>query len=123
LGGQFGAQPLLVEDAGRVRLPWLALIEVANVFPHLAAIGPNIVLNEPGKAGRKGGVELSAVNPAGEVLYHPQAPILGVAPGPVGVVKPVARQNPGPVEEIVDEAVDRDHLFPDVAVVPPRASR
>jgi hypothetical protein len=39
------------------------------------------------------------------------------------VVKPVARQNSGSVKEVMDEAVDRNHLFPDVAVVPPRASR
>jgi hypothetical protein len=52
-------------------LPGLALVQVAYVFPTLPAIRPNIVLNEPREVGRKGRVELSAVNPAGQVLYHP----------------------------------------------------
>ena len=78
-----------------------------------------MVLNEPGEAGWKGRIELPAVNPAGQVLYHPQAPVLGVAPGPVSVVELVAVQNPGPVEEVVDEAVDGDHVRPDLPVVPP----
>jgi hypothetical protein len=91
-----------VEDAGRVRLSWLALIEVANVFPHLAAIGPNMVLNEPGEVGWEGWIELSAVNSIGEILNHPQAPFLCMATGPIGMVELVVVQNPGPVEEVVD---------------------
>jgi hypothetical protein len=109
----------LVEDAVSIWFSGLALVPVANVFPSLAAIGPNIVLNKPGKAGRKGGVELSAVDPAGEVLYHPQAPVLGVAPGAIRMVELVAVQNPGPMEEVVYQAVDRNHVRPHPPVVPP----
>ena len=107
-----------MEDAGRVRLPGLALVQVANVFPALAAISPDVVLNEPGEVGREGRIELPAVNPAGEVVDHPQTPGVGVAPGPVGMVSPVVRQNPGPVEESVDQAVDRNHVETHLAVVP-----
>lgn len=82
-----------------------------------------MVLNEPGKIGREGRIELPAVNPVGEVLYHPQTPVGGVAPGPVGVVELVAVQNPGPVEEVVDEGIDRNHVGPDLAVVPTGVSR
>jgi hypothetical protein len=82
-----------VEDAVRVRLPRLALVPVTNVFPIFGTIGPYLVLHEPGKGGRKGGVELPAVNSIGEVVYHPQAFIGGVATGPVSVVKLVAVQN------------------------------
>jgi len=84
---QHGAKLLLVEKTYRVRLAGLALVAVANVFPALPAIGPNMVLNESGKVGWKGGVELPAVNPAGEVLNHPQTPVLREAPGPIGVVE------------------------------------
>jgi hypothetical protein len=71
-----------------------------------------MVLNEPGKTGREGRIELPAVNSIGEVLYHPQAPVLRVAPGPVGVVELVSTQYPSPVEEVVNEAVDRNHVGP-----------
>jgi hypothetical protein len=108
----------MMEDAGRVRLPRLALVQVANVFPGLAAISPNVVLNEPGKEGGEGGVELPAVNVAGQVLYHPQTSGSTVAPGPIGMVSPVVGQNPGPVEEVVHQAVDGNHLMADAAVVP-----
>ena len=77
-----------------------------------------MVLNEPGKVGREGRVELPAVNVAGQVLYHPQTPLSAVAPGPVGMVKLVAVQNPGPVEEVVDQAVDGNHVETHAAVVP-----
>ena len=95
-----------MENAGRVRLSWLALDTVTNIFPALAAKGPNIVLNEPGEVGWEGRIELPAVNSIGEVVYHPQAPVLTVTPGPVTVVELVAVQNPGPVEEVVNQAVD-----------------
>ena len=76
-----------------------------------------------GKSGWEGRVELPAVNPVGEVVYHPQAPVLSVAPGSIGVVELVAVQNPGPVEEVVDQAVDGNHVGPDPPVVPPGISR
>ena len=69
VGAAAARTTVLVEDAGRVRLPRLALVQVADVFPGLAAISPDVVLNEPGKVGRQGRIELPAVNPAGEVLY------------------------------------------------------
>ena len=107
-----------MEDAGRVRLPGLALVQIADVLPALAAISPDVVLNEPGKVGREGRIELPAVNPAGEVVYHPQTPSFGVAPVPIGMVNPVVGQDPGPVEESVHQAVDRNHVEAHVAVVP-----
>jgi hypothetical protein len=122
LGRQLRAQLLLVENAGRVRLPDFALVPVANVFPALAAIGPNIVLNETRKVGREGRIELPAVNSGREVVYDSQAPFLGVAPGSIGVVELVTAKYPGPVEEVVDEGVYRDHVLPDPPVVPPGVS-
>ena len=71
-----------------------------------------MVLNEPGEVGWKGGIELPAVNVFGQVLYHPQAPLLSVAPGSIGMVELVAVQNPGPVKEVVDQAVDGNHVRP-----------
>ena len=82
--------------------------------PALPAIRPNVVLNEPGEVGWEGRIELSAVNVFGQVLHHPQAPVGGVAPGSIGVVELVAVKYPGPVEEVVDEGVDRNHVAPDL---------
>ena len=82
MGWQLGTQPLLVEDAGWVRLTRLALVPVAYVFPALPAIGPNVVLHEPGEVGREGRVELPAVNSIGEVLYHPKHPFWAWHRGP-----------------------------------------
>ena len=115
---QLRTQPLLVEDAGRVRFSGLALVQIADVFPALAAVGPNVVLYEPGKVGREGRVELPAVNAAGQVLYHPQTSGGGVVPGPVGMVKLVVSQDPGPVEEGVHQSVDGNHVQALLAVVP-----
>ena len=112
-----------MEDAGRVRLTLLAIDPVANIFPALAAVGPNMVLNEPGKVGWESRIELPAVNPIGEVVYDSQAPVLSVAPRSIGVVELVTAKYPGPVEEVVDEAVDRNHVGPDLAVVPPWINR
>ena len=61
---------------------------------------------------------MSAVNMLGQVLYHPQTPLLSVAPGSIGVVELVAVQNSGPVKKGVHEAVDGYHVGPDLAVVP-----
>lgn len=118
LGQQLGAPPLLAEDAGRVRLAGVALVAVANVFAVFGAIGPYVVLNEPGKVGWKGGIELPAVNAVGQVLYHPHTPLFRVAARSIGMVELAAIQNSGPVQEVVNQAVDGNHVKPHLAVVP-----
>ena len=39
------------------------------------------------------------------------------------MVELVTVQNPGPVKEVVDQAIDRNHVRPDPPVVPPGISR
>jgi len=77
-----------------------------------------MVLDQPGEVRWEGGVKLPAVNATGQVLNHPQTPFFRVAPGPIGVVKLVKTQYPGPVEEIVHQAVDGNHVQTHSAVVP-----
>jgi hypothetical protein len=81
-----------------------------------------MVLHEPGEVGWEGRIEFPAVNPVGQVLYNPQAPVLSVAPGTIGMVHLITIENPGPVEEVVNQAVDGNHVLPDPPVVPPGIS-
>jgi hypothetical protein len=76
-----------------------------------------------GKWAGRGGIELPAVNPAREVLYHPKAAILSVAPGPIGMVELIVVEDSGPVEEVVDQAVDGNQVESHSMVVPARVTK
>ena len=45
-----------------------------------------------------------------------------MAPGPISMLQLVIVQNPGPVEEVVDQAVDGNHVEAYVTVVPARVA-
>jgi hypothetical protein len=81
------------------------------------------VLDEPGERRWE-----PAVEPPGVDLLSDRFDDVGAATRPVagdaaGVVGPEPGQDPGPVQEIVDQGVDRDHAAADLAPSAPVAAK
>ena len=101
-------------------MPVIDPVAVADVEALLAAITPDRVLHEPRKYLWEAAVELPSIDVLGN-----QANDIGTAAWPVtaGTVKMGGLepgQDPGSVQEIVDQGIDRNQLQPDFE--PPRAN-
>jgi hypothetical protein len=86
------------------------LIAIADIKPLLGAIPPDGVLNEPRKSVRKLRVELPGIDLSGDRLDDLSAAARSVTGNPVAVAGAEPVQNAGPVQEIVHQGVDRDHV-------------
>jgi hypothetical protein len=99
-----------VHSAGCV-LTTVAIVDpvaVAGVVAFLRAISPNGVLNEPRKAARIALAEFSCVNSVGNALNNVRALTRSVTHDPVGVLSRKPAQDPGAVQKIVNQRVNRD---------------
>ena len=85
------------------------LIAVTDAKTLLGAIVPDRMLNEPRKRPGKPPVELLGVDLPGDGFDDFGAAASLVAGDAVGVVGLESVQDPGPVQEIVNECIDRDH--------------
>jgi hypothetical protein len=103
--------------------PVVDLIAVANVEALLGAVSPDRVLNKPRKGPWKPSVELPGVNVLGDRFDDFGATARPVAREAIGMVGSEPVQDPGPVEEIVHEGVDRDHAAADFEPAAPTAWR
>jgi len=81
-------------------------IAIANVEAVLGAIPPDRALHEPWKRRRKDGIELAGVNVGCKQMENPSAPSRPVAPISVRVVGAQPLQDPGSMQEIMDQGVD-----------------
>ena len=91
-------------------MPVVEPVTVANVEALLAAVAPDRELDEPGKYLRKGAIELPRVDFAGDQPHNVGAAAWPVTAGPVGMGGLEPGQDPGPVQEIVDQGIDGDQL-------------
>ena len=98
----------------------IELVAVANVEALLTAIPPNRELHEPGKYLRETAVELPSVDLAGDQPDNLGAAAWPVAARAVGMGGLEPSQDPGPVQEIVDQSIDRNQV--DADFQPPRAN-
>ena len=83
------------------------LIAVANGEAGLGAVPPDRTLHEPRKRRRKSRIELAGVDVGCKEMENFSASSRPVASIPVWVVSAQPVENPGSVQEIVDEGVDR----------------
>jgi hypothetical protein len=81
-------------------------IAVANGEAVPGTIPPDRVLHEPGKRRREGRIELASVNVRREQTENAGAPSRPVAPISVGMVGAQPPQDPGSVQETMDQGVD-----------------
>jgi hypothetical protein len=88
--------------------PVVNLIAVADVEALLGAVPPDRVLNEPRERRWEPAVELPGVDPLGDRFDDVGAAAWPVAGDAIRVVGPEPVQDPGPVQEIVHQGVDRD---------------
>ncbi len=101
----------------------MAVIEpvaVADVEALLAAIAPDRELDEPGEDLRETAVELTSIDLCGNQPHNIGAAIWPVAAGAVGMGRVEPSQDPGPMQEIVDQGIDGDQVHPNFQ--PPRAN-
>ena len=101
-------------------LPVIEPVAVANVEALLAAIPPDRELDEPRENGREGRIERTGVDLLGSTGNDFGAAACPVAAGAVRVGSLEAPQDPGPVQEIVDQGIDRNQVHADFQ--PPRAN-
>ena len=101
-------------------MPVIDPVAVADVEALLAAIAPDCELHEPGEDLRKIAVELTSVDLVGNQPDNVGAAAWPVTAGPVGMGGLEPGQDPGPVQEIVDQGIDRDQVHADFE--PPRAN-
>ena len=81
-------------------------IAVADVQAALGAVTPDRALHEPRKRRRENRIELPSIDLRRQQAENAGAPSRLVASVPVRVVGTEAAQNPGPVQEIMDQRVD-----------------
>jgi hypothetical protein len=81
-------------------------IAVADVEAVLGAIPPDRALHEPWKRRGEGRIELSSIDVGREQAENASAPSRPVAAVSVRVVGAQPPQDPGSVQEIMDEGVD-----------------
>ena len=108
----FSAQSYAITAAKQLAMPVVATgvvvdaIAVANVEAVLGAIPPDRALHEPRKRRREGRIELAGIDVGCE-----QSENVGASPGPVaplavGMVGAKPPQDPGSMQEIMDQGVD-----------------
>lgn len=83
-------------------------IALADVEAILGAIPPDCALHEPRKCRREGWVELSSINLGREQAENSGASSRLIATSSVRVVGTEPPQDPGSVQEIMDQGVDGD---------------
>ena len=83
-------------------------IPVTDIEAVLGAVPPDCALHEPRKCHREGRIELPSIDIRGEEPENAGAPSRLIAPVAVRMIGAEALQDPGPVEEIVDQGVDSD---------------
>ena len=101
-------------------IPVIDPVAVADVEALLAAIPPDRELYEPGENRRESAVELPSVDLAGNQPDNVGAAAWPVAAGPVGMGGLEPAQDPGPVQEVVDQGIDGDQVHANFQ--PPRAN-
>ena len=101
-------------------MPVIEPVTVANAEALLAAIPPDRELDEPGEDRRETAVELPSVDLAGDQSHNIGAAAWPVAAGPVRMGSLEPSQDPGPVQKVMDQGIDRDQLHADFQ--PPRAN-
>jgi hypothetical protein len=101
-------------------MPVIDPVAVADVEALLAAIPPDREFHEPGEDLREGTVELPGVDLAGNQPDNVGAAAWPVTAGTVRMGGLEPGQDPGPVQEIVDQGIDRDQVHADFQ--PPRAN-
>jgi hypothetical protein len=87
-------------------------IAVANGEAVPGAIPPDRVLHEPGKRRREGRIELPSIDVRREQAENAGAPSRPVALVSVRMVGAQPLQDPGSVQEIMDQGVDRTKVAP-----------
>ena len=83
-------------------------IAVANGEAVLGAVPPDRVLHEPGKRRGEGRIELASINARDEQTENAGAPSRPIAPVPIRMVGAQPPQDPGSVQDIMDQGVDGD---------------
>src|SRR5436189_5840840 len=101
-------------------MPVIDPVAVADVEALLAAIPPDRELHEPGENLREAAVKLPSVDLAGDQPDNVGAAARPVTAGPVGMGSLESSQDPGPVQEIVDQSINRNQVHADLQ--PPRAN-
>ena len=91
-------------------MPVIDPVAVADVEALLAAIPPDRELDEPGENLRETTVELPRVDLAGDQPDNVGAAAWPVTAGTVRMGSLEPGQDPGPVQKIVDQGIDRDQL-------------
>ena len=106
------AQSYAITAAKQLAMPVVATgvvvdaIAVANVEAVLGAIPPDRALHEPRKRRREGRIELASIDVRGEQTENAGASARPVAPLSVGMIGAQPPQDPGSVQEIMDQGVD-----------------
>ena len=106
------AQSYAITSAKQLAMPIVATaivvdaIAVANGEAVPGAIPPDRALHEPGKRREESRIELASINARGEQTENAGAPSRLVAPVSVRMIGAQSPQNPGSVQEIVDQGVD-----------------
>ena len=88
-------------------------IAVADVEALLAAIAPDCELHEPWEDLPEGAVEAPSVDFAGDQPNDIRAAAWPVTAGPVGMGSPEPTQDPGAVQKVMDQGIDRDQVHAD----------
>ena len=104
-------------------LPVIEPVAVANVEALLAAIPPDRELDEPRENGREGRIERTGVDLLGSTGNDFGAAACPVAAGAVRVGSLEAPQDPSPVQEIVDQGIDRNQVHTDLQPLGANLSR
>ena len=89
------------------------LIAIADGKAVLGAVPPDRALHEPRKRRRKGWIELPRIDVGCEEMENRSAPSRPVAPVPVWMISADPVQDPGSMQEIMDEGVDGYEGRPD----------
>ena len=106
------AQSYAITAAKQLAMPVVATgvvvdaIAVANVEAVLGAIPPDRALHEPRKRRREGRIELASIDVRRQQPENAGAPSRPVAPVSVRMIGAQPPQDPGSVQEIMDQGVD-----------------
>jgi hypothetical protein len=108
-----GTQSYAITAAKQLAMPVLATgivvdaIAVADAEAVPGAIPPDRVLHEPRERRREGRIELASINARGEQTENAGAPSRLIALVSIRMVGAQPPQDPGSMQEIVDQGVDR----------------
>ena len=91
-------------------MPVVEPVAVADVEALLAAIPPDCELDEPGEDLRKAAIKLTSVDLLGDTPNNFGAAAWPVTARPVRVDRLEPSQDPGPVEKVMDQGIDRNQV-------------